>query len=123
MVILVVIFEKMLSMIVEEWSVALVGYRIYGKKECETKEFKLPDVHKLKLLFFASECRNHLPLKPFDDYFTPLLSLHDHNTGQAFRGDLFVPRISTTQYGKRTARYAGLILWNELALDLWNSSS
>ena len=29
----------MLSMIVEEWSVTLVGWRIYGRKERETNEF------------------------------------------------------------------------------------
>ena len=32
---------------------------------------KLPDVHKPKLLCFASECRNCLSLKSFDDYFIP----------------------------------------------------
>ena len=82
------------------------------------KILKLPDVHKLKLLCFVFECRNCFSLKPFDDYFIPLLSIHDHNTRQSSRGDLFVPRINTTQYGKRTARYAGSVLWNDLPHDL-----
>ena len=85
--------------------------------------FKLPDVHKLKLLCFVFECRNFFSLKPFDDYFIPLFSIHDHNTRQSFGGDLFVPRINTTQYGKRTARYAGSVLWNDLPHDLRNSPS
>ena len=85
------------------------------------KILKLPDVHKLKLLCFVFECRNCLSLKPFDDYFIPLFSIHDHNTCQAFRGDLFVPRINTTQYGKRTARYTGSVLWNDLPHDLQNT--
>ena len=59
---------------------------------------KLPDVHKLKLLCFVFECRNCLSLKPFDDYFILLFSIYDHNTCQSFRGDLFVPRINTTQH-------------------------
>ena len=87
------------------------------------KILKLPDVHKLKLLCFVFECRNCLSLKPFDDYFIPLFSIHDHNTCQAFGGDLFVPRINATQYGKRTARYAGSVLWKDLSHDLRNSPS
>ena len=70
------------------------------------KILKLPDVHKLKLLCFVFECRNCFSLKPFDDYFIPLF----FNTYQSFRGDLFVPRINTTQCGKRTAGYAGSVL-------------
>ena len=45
------------------------------------------------------------------------------NTRQAFRGDLFVPRLNTTQYGKRTAGYAGSVLWNDLPHDIRNSPS
>ena len=81
------------------------------------------DVHKLKLLCFVFECRNCLSLEPFDDYFIPLFSIHDHNTRQAFRGDLFVPRMNTTQFGKRTTKYAGSVLWNDLPYDLRNSPS
>ena len=87
------------------------------------KILKLPDVHKLKLLCFVFECRNCFSPKPFDDYFIPLFSIHDHNTRQSFRGDLFVPKINTTQYGKRTARYAGSVLWNDLPHNLRNSPS
>ena len=74
------------------------------------KILKLPDVHKLKLFCFVFKCRNYFSLKPFDDYFIPLFSIHEHNTRQSFRGDLFVPRINTTQYSKRTAKYAGSVL-------------
>ena len=77
----------------------------------------------LKLFCFVFECRNRLSLKPSDDYFIPLFSIHDHNARQAFRVDLFVPRIYTTQYGKRTARYAGSVLWNDLPHDLRSSPS
>ena len=90
---------------------------------CSLQMLKLPDVHKLKLLCFVFECRNCLSLKPFDDYFIPLFSIHDHNTCQSFRGDLFVPRIDTIQFGKRTAKYAGSDLWNDLPYDLRNSPS
>ena len=62
---------------------------------------KLPDFQKFKLLCFVFECRNRLPLKPFDDYFIQLLSVHDHNTRQAFRVNLLVPIINPTQYGKK----------------------
>ena len=80
------------------------------------KILKLPDVHKLKLLCFVFEYRNCFSLKPFDGYFIPLFSIHDHNTCQSFRSDLFVSRINTTQYGKRTARHAGSVLWNDLPM-------
>ena len=82
------------------------------------KILKLPDIHKLKLLCFVYECRNCSSLKPFDDYFIPLFSILDHNTRQSF-----VPIMNTTQYGKRTARYAGSVLWNDLPHDLRNSPS
>ena len=88
-----------------------------------SKYLSYRDVHKLKLFCFVFECRNRLPLKPSDNYFISLFSIHNHNTRQAFRGDLFVPRINTTQCGEKTASYAGSVLWNDLPHDLRNSPS
>ena len=36
-------------------------------------------------------------------------------TRQASRGDIFMQRFNTTHYGKRSSKYAGTILWDNLA--------
>ena len=52
------------------------------------------------LLSLVYECQNNQSVQPFDDYFTPLYSVQNYNTRQAFKGDIYVPGINTTQYGK-----------------------
>ena len=42
--------------------------------------------------------------------FIPVHHVHDHNTRQASKGDIFISSVNATQYGKRTAKYAGSIL-------------
>ena len=49
-----------------------------------------------------------------NDFFVPLYSIHNHNTRQASKGNIFLPRIFTTHCGKRPTKYAGAILWNDL---------
>ena len=50
----------------------------------------------------------------FSDYFIPVHSIHDHNTRQASKGDIFISSVNTTQYGKRTAKFVGSVRWNNL---------
>ena len=87
------------------------------------KLLKLFDIHTLNLLSLVYECQNNQSIQPFDDYFTPLYSVHNYNTRQAFKGDIYVPDTNTTQYGKRSARYTGSILWNSLDLFIRQSPS
>ena len=83
------------------------------------KLLKLFDIRTLNLLSLVYECQNNQSNQPFDDFFNPLYSVHNYNTRQAFKEDIYVPDVpgmNTTQYGKRSAKYTGSILWNSLDL-------
>ena len=82
---------------------------------------KLGDVHVLKLLCFIYECVHPGQTKLFNSYFTPLSSIHDYVTRLSVKGDLYVSQFNTTQYGKRTAKFAGAILWNSLPTTIRDS--
>ena len=45
---------------------------------------------------------------------TPLQLVHNYNTRQLSKGNLFISSVNTTQFGKRSAKYAGATLWNNL---------
>ena len=60
-------------------------------------------------------CRHQNSIHPFSDFFVPVSASHNHGTRQASKGDIFMQRFNTTHYGKRSAKYAGAILWNNLA--------
>ena len=79
-----------------------------------SKILKIHDVHCLKLLCLVYECKIHESVRPLSDFFAPPHSIHNHNTRQASKGNIFLPRIFTTHHGKRSAKYAGAILWNDL---------
>ena len=75
---------------------------------------KLRDIHSLNLLCFVYKCRFLTPIVPFKEFFIALVSVHDYGTRKALKGDLFISRINTIQYGKRAAKYTPSILWNNL---------
>ena len=87
------------------------------------KLLNLFDIHTLKLLSFVYECQNNQSIQPFDDFFTPLHSVHNYNTRQASKGDIYVPGMNTFQYGKRSAKYTESILSNSLDLFIRQSPS
>ena len=89
----------------------------------EFKMLKLSDIHSLKLLCFVYDCIRGSPLQPFDKLFTPLTSIHSYNTRQASKGDIFFHSVNTIQYRKRSARFAGTTLWNNLPCSLRNAHS
>ena len=78
------------------------------------KILKIHEVHCLKLPCLVYECTINESVRPLSDFFVPLYSIHNHNTRQASKGNIFLPHIFTTHYGKRSAKYAGAILWNDL---------
>ena len=84
---------------------------------------KLGDVHTLKLLCFVYECVSHRQTKLFTSYFTPLSSIHDHVTRKYAKGDLYISQINTIKYGKRTAKFVGVILRNSLPTTIRDSPS
>ena len=49
--------------------------------------------------------------------------VHQHFTRQASKGNLFRHIVNTTQYGIRSAKYTGTILWNNLPMYIKDSSS
>ena len=73
-------------------------------------KLKLLDIHTLKLISFVYECQNNQSVQPFDDFFILLHSVHNYNTRQASKWDIYVPDMNTTQYGKRSVKYTGSIL-------------
>ena len=70
---------------------------------------KIHEIHSLKILCFVYDCKQGSPLQPFNDYYIPVHSIHYHNTRQASKGDIFISSVNTTQYGKRTDKFAGSI--------------
>ena len=82
----------------------------------ELQILKLNDIHSVQLLCFVFECVKGPTLHHFRDYFTPISSVHGHFTRQASQGNTFTIQINTTQYGLRSFRYAGALLWNNLPL-------
>ena len=79
---------------------------------------KLNDLHTFNLLCFVFQCNQVTSIGPFQNYFLPLTSVYNYNTRKASKGDMYVSSNNTTLYGKRTARYTGAILWNNLNIDI-----
>ena len=84
---------------------------------------KLDDIFKLQLASFVYACINRLAPPVFDNYFNYISNIHDHNTRQAARGDIFIERRNTMQYGIKTVRYAGTQLWNSIPIEIRRSPS
>ena len=89
----------------------------------QLKTLKLFDIHSLHLLCFVYDCIKGQSLACFGEIFTPLQSMHQHFTHQVSKGNIFMERVNTTQYGKRSVRYAGAMLWNALPVCMRESSS
>ena len=81
----------------------------------DLKFLKLHHILTLNLLCFVYNCRHQNSIHPFCDFFVPVSASHNHGTRQASRKDIFMQRFNTTHYGKRSAKYTGAILWNNLA--------
>ena len=79
---------------------------------------KVRDIHELQLLSFPYDCQNKLAPVHFHSFFT-----HSFNTRQASRGDLFLNRKATFQYGIRSIQYSGARLWNSIPPSIHDSPS
>ena len=84
---------------------------------------KLFDIHLLQLLSFIYDCMKGHPLAYFSNFFIPVHSIHQYHTRQASKGDIFLHSVNTTQFGIRSARYTGAILWNKLPILIRESPS
>ena len=67
---------------------------------------KIHDVHQFQLLSFVYDCHYKIAPAHFHCYFKPSSDVHNYNTRMASRGDLFLQRKHTFQYG---IRYIGCI--------------
>ena len=84
---------------------------------------KIEDIRQLQLLSFIYDCLNKTAPIYFHDYFVSCSQLHHFNTRLASRGDLFLERKNTFQYGIRLIEYNVATLWNMLSVSIRESSS
>ena len=83
----------------------------------------LPDIFKLRLLTFIFESLNKLAPHFFHNYFSLNSSIHSYETRHSARGDIYVEKKNTLQFGLRSIRYMGAKLRNDLPLEIRNSTS
>ena len=50
--------------------------------------------------------------------FLTLKNVQNHGTRQSTKGNLYLKQIHTTQYGIRSVKYTGSILWNDLPVSI-----
>ena len=59
----------------------------------------------------------------FHGYFSLSSTVHNHETRQSCRNDLYLIRKNTLRYGLGSIRYLGAKLWNELPTEIRASAS
>ena len=97
--------------------------RIISSQPASLELLRITDVFQLKLLTFVFETVNRISPRCFDDFFLLNSSVHEYNTRQASKGDLFLAQKNTLQYGLNSIRYKGAKLWNEIPVELRSSYS
>ena len=80
----------------------------------DLKILKLYDLFDLKLLIFVYESVNKISPFFFHNFFETLTAVHHYGTRQASKGDIFMTRKNTLQYGLRSVRCAGAKSWNSI---------
>ena len=80
----------------------------------DLKLLNFDDLHELLIAVFASH---------FADYFTQTSHIHSHNTRSAARGDFFMVRKNTLQYGLRSISFKGAKIWNNIPPEIRDSPS
>ena len=84
---------------------------------------KIDDIRQLQLLTFVYDCLNKLAPTYFHHYFVKCSQMHSYSTRLASRGDLFLERKNTFQYGIRSIEYNGARLWNMIPSHIREASS
>ena len=84
---------------------------------------RLSDIFKLKLLTFVFESTNKIAPVCFHNFFSSNSSIHHYETRQSVRGDFYLVRKNTVQYGVKCIQYMGATLWNNLPVELRHSTS
>ena len=73
----------------------------------ELEFLKLNDINNLQIASFVYECINGLAPQYFENFFTSLSSKYSIGTRQSKKGNLFIERQNTVQYGIRSIQHAG----------------
>jgi hypothetical protein len=89
----------------------------------ELKILKLYDLFHLKLLTFVYESVNLISPFYFHNFFETVSFVHQYDTRQARKGDIFMMRKNTLQYGLRSIKYAGAKSWNDIPFTIRQSPS
>ena len=89
----------------------------------DLKILKLGDIYQLHISSFAFECLHDIAPAQFKDFFRSISSIHSYNTRGATRGDFFLVRKNTLQYGIRSISYNGVRIWNNIPSETRNSTS
>ena len=84
---------------------------------------KFTDTIKFQTIKFIFQWKNSLLPLSFDNFFETIKEIHTYNTRQASNDNIYLERRNTDQYGKRTIKFAGAILWNSIPNDLKNCTS
>ena len=113
--------------IVQKKVVRAVGFMNFNSPSSpifsDLKILKLYDLFHLKLLLFVYESVNRISPSVFHNFFEILSDVHQHDTRQARKGDIFMARHNTLQYGERSIRYSGAKSWNNIPLNIKQSPS
>ena len=89
----------------------------------DLKLLNFDDLHELLIAVFVYECHNNFAPSHFADYFTQTSHIHSHNTRSAARGDFFMVRKNTLQYGLRSISFNGAKIWNNIPPEIRDSPS
>ena len=87
------------------------------------KILKLHDLFQLKLLSFVYESVNKISPVCFHNFFRSVESVHQYDTRQAGKDDIFLPQKNTSQYGLRSERFNGAKCWNDIPVEIKRSPS
>ena len=71
---------------------------------------------------FVYDCQNKLAPTNFHHYFVKCSLVHGYSTRLASRGDIFLERKNTFQYGIRSIEYNGARLWNMIPSHIREAS-
>ena len=82
-----------------------------GALMLELKLIKFSDLNKYLTCQFMHKLHYGLVPNVFNDYFTYNRSVHEYNT--RLREGFHVPKVGN-DYGKRTLKYNGCLLWNKI---------
>ena len=78
---------------------------------------KLSDLVTLHIALFMHKFHNKLLPSYFDNFFNPVLSIHNYNTQSAANQSYYLPR-ARTNYGIFNIRFQGPKVWNSLGKDI-----